>query len=77
MTLPDWNTDMSAAPRDGSEVLGMYRGCRIVMRWHPVERWWVADAPPNYADFRGYQLLGSPTAWMPLPEPMKEAPDGE
>lgn len=54
--MTDWQP-METAPRDGTEVLGFYRGCRIVMRWHPVEEQWVSPEPPHTGDIRGYAVL--------------------
>ena len=66
---------MDTAPKDGTEVLGFYRRCRIVMRWHPVEEQWVSSEPPHIGDIRGYAVLdpaswrGRPFVWRPLPSP--------
>lgn len=73
---PDWNTDMSAAPRDGSEILGLVDGQRVLIAWGILGDCWLWVVNP-FARHRSSPLGRIPTAWMPLPEPMKEAPDGE
>ena len=73
---PDWNTDMSAAPRDGICILATVDGETRIIGWGkvlhiPLYGWVLLDQGPEDVE------LCKPTAWMPLPEPMKEAPDGK
>lgn len=71
---------IETAPKDGTEVLGFYRGCRVIVKWHPFEEAWVSPDLPNTDDIRGYAVLdlaswrGHPCVWRPLPARPLPAP---
>lgn len=76
-----WNTDMSAAPRDGREVL-VYRPDAGVFTAHFTESWAAGDYLERTGDPCWFTASGEdltedmPTHWMPLPQP-PEPPNGE
>lgn len=66
-----WNSDMEAAPRDGTVILGG-RTSSLTPWWivYPMRQYW-SDGRWLCAD-DGKHYEPEPTHWMPLPEPPKE-----
>lgn len=72
--MSEWNFDMDAAPRDGTELIGFRPDQGVfVFRWATMDEF----LPEDVSDFecwwhdRWDWMEGdlTPTAWMPLPPP--------
>jgi len=75
---PEWQ-DISAAPKDGTEIITVVSGFRSTLGWFDGENWTnhdnelnINDAPPEIVEVWGEEYGYSPTHWMPLPQPPKE-----
>jgi hypothetical protein len=77
-SMTEWQP-IETAPRDGRDVLltvgivrpEMYYDCAVA-RWNKKwQRWLIGDPEAEYKTERQveHDEFGSPTHWMPLPEP--------
>ena len=78
-----WNSDMSAAPRDGTPLLLWTAGDYVIGYFETAKGW-----PSSKAGFNdwttgitsagqydcGYERIGRPTKWMHLPAPPEDTP---
>jgi hypothetical protein len=78
----DWQP-MEAAPTDGTEVLAVFLGKRIIAKFNADSGEWIGLNCPWYDGSGGYVSLrdgwgqGGPTCWQPLPEPPATHPAKE
>lgn len=84
--MGEWQP-IETAPKDGTEILAIYDGRRVICRWdsvlHKDNQMWVASIPlsertvvpmgPEF-DVNGDSIpwgKRGPKIWQPLPEPPK------